>query len=72
MGLFGNRVRVLLDPPIERRTIQIDATLGHDLFEVAIRNGKADVEVHGAQDHGFRVLCAFETDQLFSPDFVSG
>lgn len=51
--------------------IQIDATFCHDLLEVAIRNGKANVEIQGVQDHGFRVLRAFETDQLFNPDWVS-
>ncbi len=52
--------------------IQIHAAFGHDLFKVSIRNGKSDVEIHGVQDHGFRVLRAFETDQTFNPDCVSG
>ncbi len=40
---------------------EIDVTFGHDFFKIAIRNGETDVEVHGIQDHGFRVLRAFET-----------
>ena len=47
MRFFGNSARVFLDPSGERCMIQIDATFGHDLFEIAIRNGKANVEIHG-------------------------
>ena len=47
MHFFGNGTRILLDPTIERHMIQIDATFGHNLFEIAIRNGKANVEIHG-------------------------
>ena len=42
--------------------IQIHAAFGHDLFEVPIRNGKADVEVYGIQDHVFWKMSAFEID----------
>ena len=72
LDFFGNRSRVFLDPTIERCMIQIYAVFGHDLFEVAIRNGEANVEIHGIQDHGFRVLCVFEADRLFNPDVVAG
>ena len=47
MRFFGNRARIFLDPLVERCMIQIDAALCHDLFEVAILNGKANVEIHG-------------------------
>ena len=47
MRFFGNSARVFLDPSVERCMIQIDATFGHDLFEITIGDRKANVELHG-------------------------
>ena len=49
-----------------------DAALGHGLFEISVRNTKPDVEISRVQDYGFRVVCAFETDQLYNPDIGFG
>ena len=68
MHFFGNGTRIFLDPTIERCMIQIDATFGHNVFEIAIRDRKTNVEIHGIWDHRFRVLRDFETDKLFNPD----
>lgn len=35
-------------------------------------NRSKSIEKHGVQNDGFRVLRAFETDQLFNPDIASG
>lgn len=37
-----------------------------------MRNGKANVEVHGVKDFELRVLRAFEIVQLFNPGLDSG
>jgi hypothetical protein len=42
MGFFGNGAPIFLDPTIERCMIQIDATFGHDLLKIPIRDTKAD------------------------------
>ena len=42
---------VFFDPPIERRMIHGDAALGHDLFEVSVRNAEPNVKIDRVQDH---------------------
>lgn len=49
--------------------IDCDAELGHDFFEIPIRYRKPNIEIDRVQNHRFRVLCAFETDQLLIPDY---
>jgi hypothetical protein len=44
VGFSSDSARIFIDPPIERRMIQIDAAFCHDLFEVAIGDRKANVE----------------------------
>ena len=68
ISLVRDGTCVLFDPPIEGRVTNGDAALGHDLFEISVRNTKPDVEIHRVQDHGFRLMRAFETDQRLNPD----
>jgi len=58
---------VFFDPTVERCMICRDAPLGHDIFEIAIRDAKPNVDVHRIEDHRLRVMCAFETDQFSNP-----
>ena len=48
--------------------INEDAALGHDLFEIAVRNWKTNVKINGVKDHRFWVLRTLEIDPLVQPD----
>jgi hypothetical protein len=67
LGLLSYDVRMFLDPSVQRSMINIDAALGHDFFENPIRYCKPNIEIDRIQDHRFRVVCAFETDQSLEP-----
>ena len=62
MRFISHSSSMFFDPSVECRMIKIDAALGHDFLQIAIGNRKAHVEIYGKQDHGFRILRAFETD----------
>ena len=47
--------------------IHANAALGHDLFEIAIRDGVARVEEDSEQDHFFGEMCAFERNHETAP-----
>ena len=68
MSFIGHGTGILLNPPVERRMINEDVALGHDLFEIAVRNWKTSVKINGVKDHRFWVLRALETDPLIHPD----
>jgi len=72
MSFFGNRPRVFLDPPIERCMIQIDAAVGHDLFEVAIRNWKADGKYIAYRITYFGNCAPLKLIKFSIPVFASG
>jgi hypothetical protein len=72
MSLIGNDHSVFFDPPIEGRVANGDAALGHDLFKTPVGDTLTNVKINRVQDHGLRVMCAFETDQRFNPDIGFG
>jgi hypothetical protein len=48
------------DPVVEGGMVHFDTALGHDLFQITIGDGIADVEKHRKQDHAFGVLRSCE------------
>lgn len=42
--------------------VNLNTTLGHNLFQITIRNGVTHIEKHCVQDHIFRVMAAFEIE----------
>lgn len=71
MSLIGDHARVFFNPSNESCLIDNDTALGHDLFKISVRDTKANIEIDRVQDHRFRVVGAFETDQLLNPDIGS-
>jgi len=57
---FGNIRRIFDNPPIKRRVVNLNATLSHNLFQIPVGNGLADIEKHRVQDYVFRIVAAFE------------
>ncbi|MEP5757883.1 MAG: DDE-type integrase/transposase/recombinase [Litoreibacter sp.] len=51
--------------------IDSHAALGHDLFEITIRDAEPNVEVNRVQDHRLWVMRALETDRQSCPAIAS-
>lgn len=72
VGLVSDVTRVFFAPSIKGCVIHGNAALGHNLFKIAIQDAIPNVETDRVQDHRFRAMRTFETDQLFNPDIGAG
>ena len=48
------------NPPVQSSMVALYSPLSHDLFKIAIRHWKTDVEPDRIQDHVFRKLASLE------------
>jgi len=54
-------------PAVQRDVVDRDATLGHDLFKVAVGDSLTDIQKHGVQDDGLRKMHAPEINRHGQP-----
>lgn len=52
------------NPSVQRRMVDLDPALSHDLLKVSVRDGIADIEEHRKHNHRFRVVNAYEIKRV--------
>jgi hypothetical protein len=48
--------------------VHLNAPLGEDLLQIAVRDGVTNIEKHGVQDHRLWIVYALEINHLQHPE----